>query len=88
MRTTLTLDDRLLADLKQVSLDSGRPLKVVVNETLRAGLQGQKAIPKTRYRLQPAAMGKPLVAGGLEKALRLADEIEDMATISELEQRK
>lgn len=88
MRTTLTLDDRLLADLKQVSLDSGRPLKVVVNETLRAGLQGQKAISKGRYRLQPAAMGKPLVAGGLEKALQLADEIEDMAIISELEQRK
>lgn len=88
MRTTLTLDDRLLADLKQISLDSGRPLKVVVNETLRAGLQGQKLTRKGRYRLQPAAMGKPLVAGGLEKALQLADDIEDMAIISELEQRK
>jgi hypothetical protein len=88
MRTTLTLDDRLLADLKQLSLDSGRPLKVVVNETLQAGLKGQQSTRKSRYRLQPVAMGKPLFAGDLNKALRIADEIEDTVIISKLEQGK
>ena len=38
MRTTLTIDDALLRQLRQKALDSGKPFKRVVNETLRAGL--------------------------------------------------
>ena len=40
MRTTLTIDDALLRQLRQRALDSGRPFKQVVNDTLRAGLAG------------------------------------------------
>jgi hypothetical protein len=39
MRTTLTIDDALLRQLRQKALDSGRPFKQVVNDTLRAGLE-------------------------------------------------
>ena len=38
MRTTLTIDDALLRQLRQKALDSGKPFKQVVNDTLRAGL--------------------------------------------------
>ena len=38
MRTTLTVDDALLRQLRQKALDSGKPFKQVVNEALRAGL--------------------------------------------------
>jgi GGDEF domain-containing protein len=37
MRTTLTLDDDLIQRLKQVAHRDGKPFKVVLNETLRAG---------------------------------------------------
>jgi len=34
MRTTLTIDDGLLRQLRQKALVSGKPFKQVVNETL------------------------------------------------------
>jgi hypothetical protein len=38
MRTTLTLDDDVAAKLKAESRRAGRPLRDIVNETLRRGL--------------------------------------------------
>jgi hypothetical protein len=43
MRTTLTLDDPLAEDLRRLAAESGKPFKVVVNDTLRAGLQRRSA---------------------------------------------
>lgn len=88
MRTTLTLDDRLAAELKRLSADTGRPFKNVVNDTLRAGLQRGKKFAAAPYRLRPSALGAPLVAGRMDKALQLADELEDAALLDKLEQRK
>ncbi len=38
MRTTLTLDEDVAADVKAEARRSGKPFKVVVNELLRAAL--------------------------------------------------
>lgn len=88
MRTTLTIDDALAEELKRRALETGKPFKRVVNETLMAGLQ-QQAVPKARpYRLNPVSLGAPRAAVNLDKALRLADELEDEAVRAKLEQRK
>ena len=88
MRTTVTLDDRLTAELKRISVDTGRPFKDVINETIRAGLVARQQPPPTPYRLKPSSLGALMVAGPLEKALQLADELEDAALLGKLEQRK
>jgi hypothetical protein len=49
MRTTLTIDDTLLRQLRQKALDTGKPFKQVVNDTLRAGLETPVAAARPRY---------------------------------------
>lgn len=88
MRTTLTLDDPLVKELKKLALETGQPFKNVVNETLRAGLLKRNVAPRRAYRLTPAAMGVPKPDVDLGKALQLADQLEDAAIGAKLEQRK
>jgi len=57
MRTTVTLDDRLAVELKRIAVDTGRPFKDVINETIRAGLAVRHRPQATRYRLRPSALG-------------------------------
>jgi hypothetical protein len=89
MRTTLTLEEPLAKALKKVSHQSGKSFKQVVNETLRAGLAAQRA-PRTTgaYKITPAALGGPLPGINLDKALQLADFLEDAQLASKLELRK
>ena len=78
MRTTLTLEDRIARDLKQLAHRSGKPFKVVVNETLRAGLAAKKGGgSQNRYRLRAASVGGVLPGIDLAKALAIADTLED-----------
>jgi hypothetical protein len=89
MRTTLTIEERLARDLKEIAHRSGKPFKQVVNETLHAGLSAQKTPPKARrYRLKPASLGQPLPGIDLDKALQLADALEDVEIARKLEMRK
>lgn len=88
MRTTLTLDDELATKLKRVAAESRRPFKKVVNDTLRAGLEGRARRAATPYRLRPSSLGLPHPGVRLDKALQLADEMEDGALMDKLEQRK
>jgi hypothetical protein len=89
MRTTLTIDDRLARELKEIAHRSGKPFKQLVNETLHAGLSAQKAPPKARrYRLKPASLGQPLPGIDLDKALQVADALEDVETVRKVEIRK
>ena len=89
MRTTLTIEERLARDLKEIAHRTGKPFKQVVNETLHAGLDAGKSGRRTRrYRLRPASMGKPLPGIDLDKALQLADFLEDLEIARKLEQRK
>lgn len=87
MRTTLTIDDALLDSLKKRAIESGKPFKQIVNETLLAGLQTE-ATERKPYRLQPAALGTASPGINLDKALLLAGELEDQALIAKMELHK
>jgi hypothetical protein len=88
MRTTLTIDDRIARELKNLAHRSSRPFKVVVNETLRAGLTAKGARKAKPYVVRPAALGGPMPGIDLDKALALADAIEDQELAAKMQLRK
>ena len=88
VRTTLTLDKDLAVALREEARRSGRPLKRVVNDTLRAGLVARKRPPARKYRLRPVALGGVVPGIDMDKALRLADALEDEAIARKLDMRK
>lgn len=62
MRTTLTLDDDVAIELRRRCAERGRKLKVVVNESLRAGLAvlaEQERPVERRYVTSPVHLGRP-----------------------------
>jgi hypothetical protein len=77
MRTTLTIDDATAKALKDLAHRSNKPFKQVVNETLRAGLSAAAMRGRRRYRLKPARLGGVMPGINLDKALAMADAIED-----------
>lgn len=86
MRTTLTLDDRLAKALKKTAHESGKTLKTVVNETLRAGLAAGRTITKPKpYQVKPVSLGEVRQGLDLNKALRIADQMEMQETTRALQ---
>ncbi|MBV8195352.1 MAG: antitoxin [Candidatus Dormibacteraeota bacterium] len=82
MRTTITLEPDVEALVRKAMSDRKAGRKQVVNEAIREGLN-----PRDRerpYRLQPVAMGEPLVP--LVKALQLAGQLEDEEIIEKMRQ--
>jgi hypothetical protein len=64
MRTTLTLEDDVAAALRKAVRKRRRPLKVVVNEALRAGLaalEQKQAAPQAAHRTEGFDLGPSLV---------------------------
>lgn len=89
MRTTLTLDDSLAAELKRRAYESNRPFKEVVNEAIRAGLEQGGESPASRpYRMPVAGLGAPRPGVDLDKALAVAGTLEDDELLRKMEQRK
>ncbi len=88
MRTTLTIDDVLLRELRQRALRSGRPFKQVVNDVLRAGLRSGPAEAEPPYRCPGFSTGVPSEPVDLRKALSLAAGLEDEAMLEKLRQRR
>jgi hypothetical protein len=86
MRTTLTIDDGLLRQLRQKALDSGKPFKQVVNETLEAGLAGPPATMRTPYRCTVFSIGALAPGVDLTQANQLAAALEDDLLIERLRQ--
>jgi hypothetical protein len=82
MRTTLTLDDDVVARLRSIVNGRRRPLKAVVNEALRAGLAAieQGAPPRKTHRTTGFDLGPSLI-GSL-------DDIEEVISRVEGEQHK
>jgi hypothetical protein len=77
VRTTLTIDDDLLAELKKIAHRERLPLKHVVHRTLRAGLQSFRTPPRRRpYRATTHSMGQARIPD-LDKALHIAAALED-----------
>jgi hypothetical protein len=88
MRTTLTIDDHLMEELKALAYNSGRPLKKVINDTLRTGLAcGRDLRPSKPYRCKTFKMGYPPNLN-LDKALDIAAALEDDETARKLTLRK
>lgn len=88
MRTTLTLESDVARELKEETRRSGRTFKRVVNDALRAGLAARRLKPARRYRLNPVSLGGVLPGIDLDRALRLAEVLEDEAVARKLELRK
>lgn len=86
MRTTLAIDDALLRQLRQKALDSGKPFKQVVNETLRAGLDRSTSSARAPYRCPTFSIGALAPGVDLSKATLLAAQLEDEALIDKLRQ--
>ena len=85
MRTTITLDEDVVAQLRRVMRERDLTFKDAVNATLRAGLG---AAPEARpYRMPTYQMG---VRPGLDldRALRLDAALEDEETVRQLRLRK
>jgi hypothetical protein len=84
----LTLENDLARALREEARRSGQPLKRIVNETLRVGLAARRSPAARRYRLTPVSLGGVVPGIDLDKALRLAEALEDEATARKLEMRK
>jgi hypothetical protein len=83
MRTTVTLDPDVEAKLKATMRERGVSFKAALNDAVRSGLDRGAREPK-RYRMPTAPMGlQPGI--NLDKALRLAGELEDEEIIRKLE---
>jgi len=84
MRTTITLDADVDLAVRRLMRERGLSFKAAVNEAIRHGIR-----PRTTgssYRTRPVAMGAPAVP--LDKALRLATQLEDDELIRKLALRK
>ena len=77
MRTTLTLDDDVAAELEQLRRASDQPFKQVVNDALRQGLRQMAAAPKGRrkpYRTRGLELGPARIPlDNVAEALALAE---------------
>jgi hypothetical protein len=88
MRTTLTLDPDVAADLKRRARKTGRPFRQILNDAVRAGLRAQDAPAPRPYKLKPISMGGPLPGINLDKANQLAADLEDEEIARKLALRK
>jgi hypothetical protein len=85
VRTTVTLDDDLAAELQRLARERGAAFKDVLNATIRAGLGG--ASTPTPFRVSSRNLGlRPGV--NLTRALQVAADDEDAETVRKLALRK
>jgi hypothetical protein len=86
MRTTVTLDADVEAKLRAAMRERRVSFKAALNDAVRLGLAGGVQ-PRKRFRVRSKPMGaRPGV--NLDKALRLAGEMEDAEILRKLELRK
>ncbi len=89
MRTTLTIEDGIAARLREIAHRSGRSFEAVVNDALRAGITNNRIVTRRKpYRLEPIALGAVVGPYDLDKALQLADVLEDEEIARTLQLRK
>jgi len=79
MRTTLDIDDDLLAAAKELSRQQGRTAGAVVSSLLRQALTGDgPAAPASRTRARPAVAGfRPFAPRGKPVTNDLIDTLRD-----------
>lgn len=75
MRTTLTLDPDVAAQIERLRKSRDLGLKDIVNEALRRGLREMTAKPKTRERFRTGVHdGGKLLIDDVKEALAMMDE--------------
>ncbi len=76
MRTTLDINDALLAEVRRRSGESGRPFKEEIDRLIRIGLAAsEEAITKRPYKVRSHPLGlKPAFRG--ESLNQLFDQLE------------
>lgn len=85
----MTLDDDLSEALRLKAKQAGLPFKQIVNATIRRGLEMEgRPVRRRRYRLEPASLGPARGGLDLDRALRLAELLEDSEVSRKLELRK
>lgn len=87
MRTTLTIDDDLMREIREIAHREGVSLGEVVNRMLRRGLE--QRLPRRsgkRYRSPTFDLGRPRLP--LDKALQVASALEDEEIVRKMELRK
>jgi hypothetical protein len=88
VRTTVRIDDHLMAELKQRALQEKvsftRLVNRILSQGLRASRRGEPA--RRRFRQRVFSMGKPAV--DLTKALAMAAALEDEEVLRKLSLRK
>jgi hypothetical protein len=88
MRTTMTIDDDLMLIVKRRAVETGRPVKEVINQSIRRGLESlQSGEEKEPYQCPVFAMGTPGYRI-IDKALRVAEELEDEEITRKLQLKK
>ncbi len=86
MRTTVTLDPDVAARLRALASERGISFKAALNGSIRLGLRSDDGAARA-YEVPTRPLG--LREGvDLDKALRLAGELEDSALVHKLELRK
>jgi hypothetical protein len=87
MRTTLTLPDAVMRELRSLAAKEQISLKEAVHRVLLAGLSAiRRPGRRPRRSVHVFSMGRPVV--GLDQALRLAGELEDEEVARKAELRK
>ena len=88
MRTTIDLDPDVDARLRALARERRVPLRVVINDALRAATSQQGASEEPEpYRLPTRPLGiKPGI--NMDKALQLAAELEDEEILRKMRLRK
>ena len=84
MRTTVTLEADADAIVRRLMRERGLTFKQALNEAIRAGTASQGR--RRAFRTRTFDMGQPTVP--LDKAVRLAGELEDEELIRKLAARK
>ncbi len=83
MRTTLTIEDDILRELRRLAHSRRVSLTRIANETLGAGLaRAAAAQAPRRFRQRVFDLGEPMV--NLDHALRIAAALEDEETAREM----
>lgn len=88
MRTTVRIEDDLLAQLKEQAQRERVSLTLLLDRTLRAGIRAAAGRRPRRapYREEPRSLGAPRV--DLDKALAVASSLEDEEVARKLGTRK
>ena len=82
MRTTLTLDDDVMAKLKTEMKRTDRSLKQTVNDLLRLALNAtRQTSAKSKFVVQTRDLGETLPGIGLDNVGELLDRLEQLPGI-------